>query len=131
MPAGAPRDVEVKEIFVKSVKLYWKIVRPNLQYGEQRRYLVMLEKLRTEDIRRFEYPVSDQSKVEYHKWLPELTGLTEYELNISLINVVGEGPIATLTFTTKEGGRNHTELTGTTLVDFSFVHLLYHACLQN
>lgn len=106
MPGGAPRNVEVNP-YVKKIELKWKVVKPSLQYGKQLHHLVVLKKLRTGDISTFEHPVTEQSKIDYSKWISGLTGLTQYQLNISLVNIVGQGPITNLTFTTMEGGRDH------------------------
>ena len=106
MPGGAPRNVQVFR-YVKGIHLKWKVVHPTLQYGKQLHHRVVLKKLRTGDIHRVEYAVTDQSKIDYEKWIVDLTGFTQYQLNISLVNVVGQGPVTSRTFTTKEGGKNH------------------------
>ena len=53
----------------------------------------------------YTFSVVDQSKTDYTKGLFGLKGLTNYQLNVSLINQVGEGPIASIFFTTQEGGK--------------------------
>ena len=63
--------------------------------------------LRTEEIDfSFSVPVTNEGQIDYAKWLFGLKGLTDYHLNVSLINQVGEGPVASRQFTTPEGGED-------------------------
>ena len=104
VPGKAPRSLLVTPLS-RSAKFTWTVVHPSFQYGRQISYKIKAYNLRTEEIDfSFSYPVTDESRIDYVKWLSGLKGLTNYRLNVSLINQVGEGPIASLLFTTLEGG---------------------------
>ena len=106
MPGKAPRSVSVQPSPRKAL-LSWSVVHPDYQYGNQISYYVTAKNLRTEELDvNYHFPVSDQSKIQYSEWIYNLKGLTEYKLNISLINQVGQGPITNEMFSTPEGGKN-------------------------
>ena len=105
VPAKAPRYLAVVPN-VKWSKFTWRVVHPNYQYGRQISYRITVRNLRTEE---FDFStnilVTDQGHSDYTKWLVNLKGLNNYRVNVSLINQVGEGPTASLIFTTNEGGK--------------------------
>ncbi|XP_028396320.1 uncharacterized protein LOC114520285 [Dendronephthya gigantea] len=103
LPARAPRDAIVTPHPSKA-HLRWKIVHPDYQYGTQIKYRVVVEKLRTKNIvYSLDIGVTDDETVDYECWLWNLRGLTEYRVNVSLINEVGEGPVNSVFFETTEG----------------------------
>ena len=105
MPARAPRLLDVLP-YARVGRFTWKVVHASYQYGRQISYPIIVHNLRTgENDFIYNFPVVDQSKIDYTKWLFGLKGLTNYQLNVSLINQVGEGPIASIFFTTQEGGK--------------------------
>ncbi|CAB4038266.1 Down syndrome cell adhesion molecule Dscam2, partial [Paramuricea clavata] len=102
-PGKAPRNLEVYPS-PRKAWLDWKVVQPYYQYGKQISYRIIVKNLRTAEIDFGHHvAVQDQSKIDYGKLLDGLKGLTNYQLNVSLINVVGEGPITSLLFATLEG----------------------------
>ena len=104
VPGKAPRSVQVTAYPTKAL-MKWKVVNPSFQYGHQIKYRIVVENLRTKEIDySHDRNVHHQATVDYQQWLLRLKGLTEYQVNVSLINEVGEGPINSLLFSTPEGG---------------------------
>jgi hypothetical protein len=105
VPGKAPRDLVVDPMSPRTAWLDWKVVQPYFQYGKQISYRIKVKNLRTEEIDfGHNVTVQDQSKADYWQLLDGLKGLTNYQVNVSLINVVGEGPVTSLLFVTPEGG---------------------------
>lgn len=109
VPGKAPRPTKV-EPNVHSALLKWKVVEPDYQYGKMISHPIVVKNMRTGKIDfSHDLPVKDQSKVNYVMDLLHLKGLTNYHVNLSLVNEVGEGPRASVVFTTLEGGEESTK----------------------
>ena len=109
VPGEPPRELELLDVTPHSAHLRWLAVQVSSQNGHMINYDLHVKNLRTDSFEVYvNFSITRQDLASFDYTFTGLKGLTPYKVQVSLVNEVGIGPAANLTFLTKESGKYFT-----------------------